>query len=346
MVNKQHTVPVEIAQAFGFSPHAKISLLGSGHIHQTLLVEDKSKLVLQRVNKNVFTKPETIARNNRLAADYLAIHHPEYLFPRTVHDLHGKELVYANDGFPWRVYPLIENTLTVDFVTSTEQAFEAAKGFGLLTRNLSGIDCSLFEPTLDRFHDLQWRYEQFETELAGAPSLLVKQAEAEIKLAKAFLFLVQQYNALIKSDSLTVRITHNDTKINNILFDAVTGKAVCVIDLDTLMPGFFIYDLGDMVRTCVCPVSEEEQDVTRIAFRKEVYDALLDGYLSQMKNYMSEQELQAVPFAGKMMTYIMALRFLADYLRGNTYYTIHYPEQNLVRARNQLHLLQLLHQHT
>ena len=94
------------------------------------------------------------------------------------------------------------------------------------------------------------------------------------------------------------------------------------------------------------PVSEEEHDVSRIAFRKEVYDALLDGFLSQMINYMSEQELQAVPFAGKMMTYIMALRFLADYLRGNTYYTIHYPEQNLVRARNQLHLLQLLHQHT
>lgn len=100
-----------------------------------------------------------------------------------------------------------------------------------------------------------------------------------------------------------------------------------------------------MVRTCVSPVSEEEQDVTQVAFRKEIYDALIEGYLSQMKDYMSAQELQAVPFAGKMMTYIMALRFLADFLRGNTYYTIHYPDQNLVRARNQLQLLKLLHQH-
>jgi hypothetical protein len=124
------SVPPMIFNAFGFSPQAKISSLGSGHIHQTLLVEDDRKFVLQRINKNVFTKPEVIARNNRLAAAYLSTHHPEYLFPITLPDRNGNELVYAEDGFPWRVYPLIENTLTVDFVTSSAQAFEAAKGFG------------------------------------------------------------------------------------------------------------------------------------------------------------------------------------------------------------------------
>lgn len=340
------SVPPMILNAFGFSPQAKISSLGSGHIHQTLLVEDDRKFVLQRINKNVFTKPEVIARNNRLAAAYLSTHHPEYLFPTTLPDRNGNELVYAEDGFPWRVYPLIENTLTIDFVTSSAQAFEAAKGFGLLTRNLHGIDSSTFEPTLDRFHDLQWRYEQFETALADGTPGLIKQAEVEISSAREFQFLVHQYNNLIAGGSLLVRITHNDTKINNILFDKNTGKAACVIDLDTLMPGYFIYDLGDMVRTGVSPVSEEEQDVSQITFRKEIYDALVEGYLSQMQVYMSPQELQAVPFAGKMMTYIMALRFLADFLRGNTYYTIHYPEQNLVRARNQLQLLKMLHQHT
>lgn len=343
----QHkSVPLSVVQAFGFSHQAKFSSLGSGHIHQTFLVEDGRKLVLQRINKNVFTKPEVIARNNRLAAAYLATHHPEYLFPTTLPDKKGNELVYAEDGFPWRLFPLIENTVTVDFVTSSAQAFEAAKGFGLLTRNLHGIDSSKFEPTLDRFHDLQWRYEQFESALAAAAPAVAKQASAEIKHAREFQFLAQEYKDLVQGDSLMLRITHNDTKINNILFEKSTGKAACVIDLDTLMPGYFIYDLGDMVRTCVSPVSEEEQDVTQITFRKEIYDAILAGYLSQMKAYMSAQELQAVPFAGKMMTYIMALRFLADFLRGNTYYTIHYPEQNLVRARNQLTLVQLLHTHT
>jgi Ser/Thr protein kinase RdoA (MazF antagonist) len=339
-------IPTPVTTAFSISAKATINPIGSGHIHQTFLVEDGKKFVLQRINKNVFTKPEVIARNNRLAADYLATHHPQYLFLTALRDKQGNELVYAEDGFPWRVYPLVENTQTMDFVTSAEQAFEAAKGFGLLTRNLQGIDNSKFEPTLDRFHDLQWRYEQFEIELAHAAPSVIAQAQEEIKLAKHFQPLVQQYNKLISGGSLTTRITHNDTKINNILFDNLTGKAVCVIDLDTLMPGYFIYDLGDMVRTCVSPVSEEEQDIMRIAFRKEIYNALLEGYLSQMKDYMTDVELAAVPFAGKMMTYIMALRFLADFLRGNTYYTIHYPEQNLVRARNQLQLLRLLDQHT
>lgn len=338
----QGTIPVEIAQAFGFSPEAKVSSIGSGHIHQTFLVTDKRIMVLQRVNKNVFTRPEVIARNNRFAAEYLSTHHPEYLFPTTLRDKQDRELVYANDGFPWRVYPLIKNTITVDFVTSVEQAFEAAKGFGLLTRNLNGIDCSLFEPTLDRFHDLAWRYEQFETELTSASSSIKERVREEIEAALSFRFLVDEYITLIDSKALPVRITHNDTKINNILFDQQTGKAVAVIDLDTLMPGYFIYDLGDLVRTCVSPVSEEEKDVSKIMFRKEIYDALLDGYLSQMRPLMSEEELNAVPFAGKMMTYIMALRFLADFLRGNTYYHITYPDQNKVRARNQLHLLGIL----
>ena len=339
-------IPASVAQAFSISAKASFSAIGSGHIHQTFLVDNGQKFVLQRINKNVFTKPEVIARNNRLAADYLAIHHPHYLFLTALRDRQGHELVYAEDGFPWRIYPLIENTSTIDFVTSAGQAFEAAKGFGLLTRNLHGIDSSKLEPTLDRFHDLHWRYEQFEMELAHATPQVIMQAQDEIKLAQQFKPLVQQYTTLINSGSLISRITHNDTKINNILFDKLTGKAACVIDLDTLMPGYFIYDLGDMVRTCVSPVSEEEQDITRIAFRKEIHDALLEGYLSQMKDYMSDGELAAAPFAGKMMTYIMALRFLADFLRGNTYYTIHYPEQNLVRARNQLQLLKLLYQHT
>lgn len=338
----QGTIPVEIAQAFGFSPEAKVSSIGSGHIHQTFLVTDERTMVLQRVNKNVFTRPEVIARNNRFAAEYLSTHHPEYLFPTTLRDKQDRELVYANDGFPWRVYPLIKNTITVDFVTSVEQAFEAAKGFGLLTRNLNGIDCSLFEPTLDRFHDLAWRYEQFETELTNASSFIKERVREEIEAALSFRFLVDEYIALIQSKALPVRITHNDTKINNILFDQQTGKAAAVIDLDTLMPGYFIYDLGDLVRTCVSPVSEEEKDVSKIMFRKEIYDALMDGYLSQMRPLMSEEELNAVPFAGKMMTYIMALRFLADFLRGNTYYHITYPDQNKVRARNQLHLLGIL----
>jgi len=335
-------VPESVLQAFGLTSFAIIAPIGTGHIHQTYLVEDTKKYVLQRINIKVFTNPEAIATNNRIAADYLAQHHPDYLFLTALRDKAGNELVYASDGFPWRLYPLIENTITVDFLTSTQEAYEAALGFGRLTKNLNDINCKLFKPTLDRFQDLGWRYEQFEDALANAKPEALAQAAEQIEQAKSFHYLVDEYKSLIASGSLKERIVHNDTKINNILFDKTTRKAVCVIDLDTLMPGYFIYDLGDMVRTCVSPVSEEEKDISKISFRKEIYDALLKGYLDEMQDTMSAEEIKAIPFAGKMMTYIMAIRFLADFLRGNTYYHITYADQNLVRARNQLTLLSIL----
>lgn len=335
-------VPESVLQAYGLTASAVVKPIGSGHINQTFLVEDKNKYVLQRININVFKQPEIIATNNRIAADYLAQHYPDYLFLTALRDCNGNDLVYAPDGFPWRLYPLIENTFTVDVLTSTGEAFEAAVGFARLAKNLNNIDIKLFKPTLERFQDLSWRWEQFEEALAHAKPEIVAQAVEQVEQAKSFHFLVDEYKSLIASGSLKERVTHNDTKINNILFDKNSRKAICVIDLDTLMPGYFIYDLGDMVRTCVSPVSEEEKDITRIAFRREMYNALVEGYLSEMKNMMSEEELKAIPFAGKMMTYIMALRFLADFLRGNTYYHINYSDQNLVRARNQLTFLAIL----
>jgi hypothetical protein len=138
------------------------------------------------------------------------------------------------------------------------------------------------------------------------------------------------------------RIQHNDTKINNILFDKKTDKANCVIDLDTLMPGYFIYDVGDMIRTFVSPVSEEEKDLNKIIIRKEILDAVIDGYLSQMGDVLTKKEKTLIPFGGMMMTYIMGLRFLTDFLNGDVYYQTTYPGQNSIRASNQFYFLDLL----
>jgi len=237
---------------------------------------------------------------------------------------------------------LIENTYTIDEITSEQDAFEAAKGFGSLTKNLQGIDVSLFKPTLDRFHDLAWRYEQFEDALKKANGETIAACKNEIVQAQSFEYLVKEYEQLIAKGQLILRVMHNDTKVNNILFDSRSRKAICAIDLDTLMPGYFIYDLGDMVRTFVSPVSEEEKDISKVQFRKNIYDSLLKGYLSEMETILTSNEKKSIPFAGKMMTYIMALRMLADFLRGNTYYHITYPTQNLVRARNQFRLLELI----
>ncbi len=306
-----------ILPLFGLSSEAPVEPLGSGHIHQTYLVKTDPPYVLQRVNKNVFKSPEIIAANLRLASDHLGKHYPDYPFLRSVHATDGKDMVYDDEGYPWRLFPFRENTLTVDQVDSPLLAFRAAAAFARLTRYLDGVDVNLFRATIPRFHDLSLRYSQFEEAWQSASKERVAQAKDLIQSARQYHPLVDEYERLVRENSLRVRIMHNDTKINNVLFDSVSGEALEVIDLDTLMPGYFIYDLGDMVRTFVSPVSEEEEDYSKIRFRTEVFDALLEGYLSEMNSVMTEEEKKAIPFAGRMMTYIMALRFLADFLRGD-----------------------------
>jgi Ser/Thr protein kinase RdoA (MazF antagonist) len=340
----QDLIP-EIIEHYGlFIRDYSIEPIGSGHIHYTFKLNGKKSYILQRVNKNVFKQPEIIASNLRVAADYVKNKFPDYRFLAALKTSDQKEMVYDKEGFPWRLFPYLENTFTIDRVTTEDQARSAAAEFARLTKYLEGIDTRLLKPTIDRFHDLSWRYEQFETALRNADDKRLKQADDAIAQSKSFSHLTVEYNKLIQSGGLKLRITHNDTKINNILFDRTTGKAVCAIDLDTLMPGYFIYDLGDMIRTFVSPFDEEERDTSKVTIRKNIYHALTDGYLSQMNNDLSSEEKAAIPFSGRMMTYIMALRMLTDFLNGDVYYHTTYPGQNLVRANNQLKLLELLSQ--
>ncbi|MFZ6013242.1 MAG: phosphotransferase enzyme family protein, partial [Bacteroidota bacterium] len=311
-----------------------ITPIGTGYIHQTFKLAGKKSYVLQRVNKNVFTKPEVIASNLRIAADYLKKNYPDYLFLSAVPTTDGNEMAYDDEGFPWRLFPYFKNTITIDKVGNPEEAHSAAAEFGKLTRYLDKIDVKQFKPTIEKFHDLSWRFEQFESALKNPAPGRIQRAEDMIDVAHSFSYLVQEYNSLIQSGALKPRITHNDTKINNVLFDSTSGNAVCAIDLDTLMPGYFIYDLGDIVRTFVSPVDEEEKDLAKVVVRKEIYQAVITGYLSQMGEMLSDAEKKAIPFSGLMMTYIMALRALTDFINGDIYYHIKYEGQNLVRAKN------------
>lgn len=335
--------PNKILHVFNIGEEFEIIPIPTGHINLTFKVIGAEKsFVLQRVNKTIFTKPDRIANNIKLASDHLKKHHPEYLFLSSIKTNEGNEMEYDDEGFPWRLFPFIEDTFTMDSVESPEQAFSAAQEFGRLTCYLNECDVSKFEPTLDRFHDLTWRYEQFENALNNASPERVEKAKKIIEQSSRFAYLVDDYETLIASGDLVSRVMHNDTKINNILFNKNTNKAVCVIDLDTLMPGYFIYDVGDMIRTFVSPVSEEESDLSKITIREPILDALTKGYLSQMGDVLKEKEKTLIPFGGMMMTYIMGLRFLADFLNGDVYYHTTYPGQNLVRASNQFHFLNLL----
>lgn len=357
-------IPMDVLEQYGLH-HEQIDgttitmkKIGSGHIHRTYRVDiivkrpppltSPSSFILQQINTNVFQQPEIIARNLNHAASFLSQKHPDYLFLRaiptkdrssTTTSTHG--LAWDTQGRVWRLYPYIEGTVTINQVETPEQAYQASKGFARLTRNLHDMDTSLFRPTIPRFHDLRHRWEQLQEALSYANGDRKERAGDAIKDAFSYQFLLQDYQRVIQQ--CKERIVHNDTKINNILLDASASEAVCVIDLDTLMPGYFIYDLGDMVRTFVSPVSEEEQDLSKVQFRRPIYDAVLEGYLSEMKHCLSKAEVEAIPFAGMMMTYIVALRFLTDYLNGDIYFcNISYPDHNLSRATNQLRLLSIL----
>ena len=340
---RDDTTPSDIIGAFGLKPsEIRVERIGAGHIHQTYKLIGKSSYILQRVNKNVFKQPEIISANLQLASDYLSKNSPNYLFLRGILSSDKTENVFDKQGFPWRMFPYVQNTITINKVETPEEAFSAASQFARLTYLLNKIEVHKFKETIPRFHDLALRYRQFEDALSQSTQDRRQESISCIDDCKSFYPLVETYDQLVKSGSLPLRIMHNDAKINNILFDETSRKAVCVIDLDTLMPGYFIYDLGDMVRTFVNEVDEEEKDFSKIKFRQEIYDALLAGYLSQMEVVMSLEEIKAIPFAGRMMTYIMALRFLTDYLNGDRYFHTAYSGQNLVRAGNQLGFLKKL----
>jgi len=333
----------DILKAFGLVPAVyQCDRITTGHINFTYKVTGPDHFILQRINKNVFRQPAIVANNIRLAADHLSRNNPEYLFPSSILSVSKEEMVYDEEGFPWRLFPYISNTFTIDKVETEQEAWSAASGFGELTARLWNSDVAAFRETIPRFHDLSLRYKQFETALQNSNEERKQNAKWAIDQCIAHHHLVVQYNNLIHSGELTLKVMHNDTKINNILFDRTSREAVCVIDLDTLMPGYFIYDLGDMIRTFVSPVSEEEKDFSKIIFRASIYHALIDGYFTSMNNCLTEEQRSLAPFAGYMMTYIMALRFLADYLNGDIYYQTHYSGQNLIRGQNQLHLLNIL----
>jgi len=317
-----------------------IQRINSGHINYTFKVEPG--YILQRINKLVFLQPEAISNNLRVAADFLQKQVPEYLFLGAVKNVRGEDLVQDDEGYSWRLFPYIPNTITINEVENANQAKAAARAFARLSRHLSGCDISLFKETIPQFHDLSFRFAQFKQALSATQA---NRKEMATEVCHSYLrldHLVKEYEQLIRSGKLKPRVMHNDTKINNVLFDKTTSEAVCVIDLDTLMPGYFIFDLGDMMRTFVSPVSEEESDFTKIKVRPDIKAAIIEGYLSEMGDELSADEINSIPFAGPMMTYMIGLRFLTDYLNGDVYFQTSYPHQNLNRAKNQLQLLEKL----
>lgn len=338
MVNELET----LLTAYGIdSSSSLIEVISSGLINPTWkITSDQDQFILQRINTSIFREPAKLAENTRRLSDYVSKKFPEYLFVAPIPANDGNELVKHNDQV-YRLYPFVKNSHTIQSVSTVDQAYEAAVQFGKFTSVFSGFDPSQLHSTIPDFHNLTFRHQQFRAAVRNGNQQRVAACSKEIQEIESCSYLVDQYYSILKSRSFKLRVTHHDTKISNVLFDP-NDKGICVIDLDTVMPGYFISDVGDMMRTYLSPSNEEETDFSKIIVRADFYKAIAQGYLENMKTELSKDEMKMFYFSGLMMTYMQAIRFLGDYLTDDNYYLTHHEAHNLVRAQNQLYLFSRL----
>lgn len=322
--------------------NVKLERIGTGLINHTWKVSTHDQAyILQRINQDVFSSPADIAYNTKLIADYLQLHHPGYKFIAPLSSQQGQSLIYREREGYFRLFPFVSGSHSKDTVETAGQAYEAAKQFGQFTRLLSGMDINRLRITIPSFHDLEYRYDEFLTAVYSGNPARVKETRELSKMLMRQAGIVEEYKKIKADPSFRLRVTHHDAKISNVLFDA-DGKGICIIDLDTLMPGYFISDIGDMMRTYLSPANEEEKDTGNIFIRDDFYQAIVEGYYEEMKDELTLPEKDHFFYSALFMTYMQALRFLTDYLNDDRYYVPVYTDQNFVRAKNQLVLLERL----
>lgn len=329
----------QIASFYGWEHSVKVNAIGSGLINHTWMIHYlDNEYIFQRINKNIFKQPEWIDENINLLSEYLAEKNPGYLFTDLVKGIDGKT-IFIVDGEYYRSFRFVKGSHTIDVVQNPQQAYEAAFQFGKFTSLLNDFDASKLRITLPDFHNLGLRFMQLQEALQTGNAERMEETKEEVTFLQSQKNIVERWTFFVNSKDAKQRVTHHDTKISNVLLDE-NDKGICVIDLDTIMPGFFISDVGDMMRTYLSPVSEEESDLDKIVVRKDFLKAIQDGYLAAIANDLSNFEKEHFLFSGEVLIYMQALRFLTDYINNDVYYGRKYEKHNLVRARNQIRLLQ------
>lgn len=317
-----------------------VTLFGNGLINHTWKITCKNKdFLLQKINQQIFKTPENIMDNLSLLDKYFKNHYPDYLFVAPLQTSRGTNYVIQGKDY-YRLSPFIENSCSFDTVTDPSLAFEASRQFGEFTGLLSAFDPGLLHITLPDFHNLSLRVRQFNDALLHGNRKRIEQATEIIQFLKDRQTIAEEFEVIKRNPDFTQRVVHHDAKINNVLFDRRNNRGLCVIDLDTVMPGYYISDVGDMLRTYICPVSEDEQDFSKILIREEYFREIAKGYFSKMQERLSESEKLHFVYAGKFAIYMQALRFFTDYINNDIYYSTKYKDHNLVRARNQIVLLE------
>ena len=317
--------------------------LGDGHINNTYLVTTDTgrKYVLQKVNTEIFRDPDGLMRNIVLVTDYLRARDPD---PR-----HTLTLVPAEDGRPyilnerdglWRVYEFISGGVCLSMAETPADFRQSALAFGAFRMALTDFPAEQLTETIPRFHDTPDRYRALEASVRADVRGRAAGVQREIDFLTARRDGAGELTDMLAAGELPLRVTHNDTKLNNVMLDAETRRPLCIMDLDTVMPGLTAYDFGDSIRFGASTAAEDERDLSRVSMSLDMYRVYTEGFLEACGAGMTRAETASLPVGARIMTLENAVRFLKDYLDGDVYYHIDRPEHNLDRARTQIRLVE------
>ncbi|MCL1908532.1 MAG: aminoglycoside phosphotransferase family protein [Holophagaceae bacterium] len=330
---------------------------GNGHINDTFLVifnkgGNVAHYIAQRINGNIFKEPESLMQNIANVTDHLhkkararGVKDTSRRILTLVQTKNGENFARDEEGRIWRCYIFIGDSKSWDIIETTGQAFEAAKAFGAFQCDLMDYDGPRLFETIPMFHHTRSRFAGLEKAIKDDVRNRVAKAEKEIEIALSREALANSLLRLSEVGAIPERITHNDTKLNNVLLDNQTGEGICVLDLDTVMPGLSLYDFGDMVRTATNPVAEDELDVDKVVVQVPMFEALAKGYIEGTAGTLLPIEKESMVISGKLLTFECGIRFLTDYLQGDSYFKIHREAHNLDRCRTQFALLKSIEDH-
>jgi hypothetical protein len=322
---------------------------GNGHIHDTYLVNcsnNKGPLqyIIQRINTYVFKWPEKIMKNIFRIAEHLKQGQTAstgvLIIPEPILTKDGSSFITDKSGSVYRCFTFVPDTISYDKVEDSGLAYEAASLFGRFIHDLRDLSPGEIEITIPDFHNLGKRYKAFREAAQTGLAKRIEDAAHEIEILDNYSSLSNWYDHLVAECGLPERVCHKDTKINNVLISQHSHKAVCVIDLDTVMPGSILSDFGDMVRTFTNNSDEDAADLEKVFCRIDIFRSLAMGFLSETMPMLEKTETENLVFGAKYLTCMQAVRFLTDYLNGDVYYKTKYEEHNLTRTRNQIRLLQ------
>ena len=320
---------------------------GCGHINVTYLAVTESGLryILQKINNNTFRDVAGLMQNITAVTEFLRTETDD---PRGVltlvktHD--GASYLHAQDAY-WRVYDFVEDSICLQLPETDEDFNQSAVGFGTFQQLLTDFPAAKLHETIPNFHNTPLRLAALREKAAEDPMHRAGAVTAEIDFALSRADEMGKIQALLDAGALPLCVTHNDTKLNNVLFDAATRHALCVIDLDTVMPGFVLSDIGDFIRTGANTGAEDDENLDNVNVNIDIFKAYTRGYMEKAKNFLTPLETSLLPYGGRLLTYMQTVRFLTDYINRDTYYKIAYPEHNLVRTKAQFKLLQSLEAH-